>query len=261
MENNKKIPSWLKWLPLIGFLIFWEVVSNSIERGVFYYGSPSTVAKALYNKTVDGSLWIDTAATLLEVIVGFVIGNILGTFLGLAFWYNRYLSAIIRPYILVAGAIPAVAFAPIVILFFGIGIKAKIVLVIFSTVVVATVQAFEGANRANENYIRLLQSLGASRWQIFQKIIVPSSLFWLFTGFKLNIGFAILGAFVGEYISSEVGLGHMIILAQGLFNTPVVLAGIVMIALVSIVLTAIISYFQKRLLPWEHSTTEQKQDF
>jgi NitT/TauT family transport system permease protein len=254
MDNKIQLNWVVKLLPLLFFLVFWEFMANYIERGTFYYGSPTTVAKALYAHLADGRLFVDTFTTLYEVIAGFVIGNIAGTILGLAFWYNPYISALFRPYILVAGAVPAVAFAPLIILFFGIGLLSKIMLVVFATVVVATVQAFEGASQANPNYIRLLQSFGASRWLIFKKVIVPSSLVWLFTGFKLNIGFAILGAFVGEFISSDAGLGHMIEIAKGLFNMPVVLAGIVMIALVSILLNSLIARLQRKFLPWEYAT-------
>lgn len=253
-QQQNKISWWLKLLPLVLFLVLWEVISRNIDHGEFFYGSPSSVFKALSERFNNGSLARDTFITLFEVITGFLIGNILGTILGLSFWYNHYVSAIMRPYVLVAGAVPAVAFAPIIILFFGIGLWSKIILIVFSTFVVATVQAFEGASQANPNYIRLLQSLGATRWTIFKKVIIPSSLVWLFAGFKLNIGFAILGAFIGEFISSDAGLGHMIEIAKGLFDTPAVLAGIVMIALVSILLNAFVSFIQKKLLPWEYNT-------
>lgn len=260
MEQQKpSLMWWIKILPLAGFLIFWEFASRNIERGVFYYGSPSSVFNVLSERAANGSLLKDTSVTVFEVVIGFLIGNILGTLLGLLFWYNRYIAVLARPYVLVAGSIPAVAFAPIIILFFGIGIGSKIALVVFSTFVVATVQAFEGAMQANPNYIRLMQSLGATRWTIFTKVIVPSSLVWLFTGFKLNIGFAILGAFIGEFISSQAGLGHMIEIAKGLFNTPAVLAGIAMIALVSVCLNACITFIQRKLIPWEYESNQMNQ--
>ena len=255
--NNKKGTAWwIKLIPLIVLLALWEITVNSIERGVFFFGSPSTIFKFLYLKSIDGSIWIDTGVTLFEVIVGFIIGNVLGSIFGLSFWYNKTIAEIIRPYILVAGSIPVIAFAPIIIIFFGIGIWSKIVLVIFSTVVVATVQAFEGASQTEKKYIDYLQSLGASRWMIFRKVVIPSSLIWLFAGFKLNIGFAILGAFLGEFISAEAGLGHLIMQAMGLFNTPLVLAGVVMISLMSLVLNKIIAFLQARFLPWQYVKTE-----
>lgn len=245
-------------VPLVVFLISWELYANLTERGVFFFGSPSSVAKYLYLKTLDGSIWWDTAITLYEVIIGFIIGNILGSILGLLFWYNEKVSKIIKPYILIAGSIPIIAFAPIIVNKFGIGIWSKIVIVIFSTIVVATVQAFEGASQTDRRYISYLTSLGANRWQIFKKVVLPSSMIWLFAGFKLNIGFAILGAFLGEFISAQAGLGHLIMEAMGLFNTPLVLAGVVMISLLAIVLNVLISALQRYILPWEYSKSEVK---
>ncbi len=258
MKVTKRL-KWVSFLPLVTFLVIWELAAHTVERGVFFFGSPSSVASYLYKKTLDGTIWWDTGVTLYEVVIGFIIGNALGCFMGLIFWYNEKIAQIIKPYILVAGSIPIIALAPIIINFLGIGVWSKVVLVILSTFVIATVQAFQGASETNPAYIQYLKSLGASRWQIFHKLVIPSSMIWVFTGLKLNVGFAILGAFLGEFIASDAGLGHLIIEAMGLFNTPLVLAGVVMIAIMALFLNQVISLFQYYLLPWQNRSLKDKQ--
>jgi NitT/TauT family transport system permease protein len=260
-KNNKikseSLPLWIRFLPLILFLFLWEFIARISDHGVFFYGSPLSVSKYIIRKVADGSLIVDSGVTLFEVIIGFLLGNLLGSILGLLFWYNQKISTVVRPYIIVIGAIPILAFAPIIIIWFGVGIFAKIVIVTLSTFVVATSQSFEGALQADPKFINLLKSFGASRFTIFRKVIIPSSLSWLFAGFKLNIGFAILGAFIGEFISAEAGLGHLIIQSMGLFNTPLVLAAVVMICIISYLLNFLLKLIQKWLMPWQVDIIEK----
>lgn len=248
---------YLRFLPLLIFLCVWEIFARNVERGTFYYGSPSTVGKLLLAKLLDGSLTHHTLVTFYEVVVGFCAGNALGIVWGLALCYRPSVSKIMRPYIIVLGSVPILALAPMIVIWFGIGLFSKIVIVALSTVVVATIQAFEGGVNTNSDFIELLQAQGASRFTIFRKVVVPSSLLWLFAGLKLNVGFAILGAVVGEFIASNAGLGHLIFESMGLFNTPALLVGVVMICLISIVLTTVIGFLQRKIMPWKFKKTEQ----
>ncbi|MBM2814407.1 MAG: binding-protein-dependent transport system inner rane component [Ignavibacteria bacterium] len=256
--KTKYEPKWIKVIPLLIFLISWEIIVHFIDYGDFYFASPSGIAITLYNQLMSGKLLIDTGVTLIEVLSGFILGNLIGTIIGIIFWYNKNISLIIKPYLTVLGSIPIIAIAPILIIFFGIGMLSKIIIVFLSTVVISTIQAYEGATQTDKQYILYLQSIGSTRLQIFRKIVLPSSLIWLFTGFKLNIGFAILGAFIGEFISSNQGLGHMIIIAMGLFDTKVIFSGIVVISIMSFSLNRIIEYFQKKYLPWQYVESDLK---
>jgi NitT/TauT family transport system permease protein len=251
MSLTIKVPVWLKFIPLATFLIFWEIAATSIERGVFFFGSPSTVARFLWIKTIDGSLPFDMGVTLYETIAGFIIGNIVGSITGMSLWYFPRLSQVSRPYIIAFGSIPIFALSPIIIIWFGIGLKSKIILAAMSTVVVSIVQAYEGAIQTDQKLIDLILSMGASKFVAFKKVVVPSTMSWLLAGYKINVGFALLGAFIGEFISSEAGLGHMIIQAMGLFNIPLVLTGVVGICILSLILVKCVGILQLWLMPWQ----------
>lgn len=258
-ENAKRrrISLFLRLVPLVAFLCLWELVARSVERGTFYYGSPSSVGALLVAKLFDGSLIRHTLITSYEVLLGFCIGNAGGIVLGLALCYRPTISQIMRPYIVVIGSVPILALAPMIVIWFGIGLYAKIVIVALSTVVVATIQAFEGGINTNPEFIELLNAQGASRFTVFRKVVVPSSLLWLFAGLKLNVGFAILGAVVGEFIAANAGLGHLIFESMGLFNTPALLVGVVMICVISILLTSAIGFLQRKVMPWKFKKTDQ----
>src|SRR5262249_3112026 len=114
-------------------------------------------------------------------------------------------------------------------LWFGTGILAKIMIATLSTVFIALFQAYTGASEVSGKYIRMMQAFKATKHQIFGKVIVPSAVVWVMAAFKMNVGFALLGAFIGEYISSSQGLGHMILVASGLFDMSLVLCGVLML--------------------------------
>ncbi|MCH9650797.1 MAG: ABC transporter permease [Deltaproteobacteria bacterium] len=240
----------LRVSPLIILLILWEVAARTVERFAFFYGAPSRILSNLVAKTADGSLIVDTGITATEILVGFVLGNLVGSLLGLSFWYEPRVAYLVRPYVVVIGSIPVLALAPIIIIWFGIGIWAKIIVVALSTVAVATTQAFTGAENADPKHIQLLASYGSSRSTIFRKVVIPSSMTWLFAAYKLNVGTAILGAFIAEFIAAEAGLGNLIIRSMGLFDTSMVLTGVLVLCFLSLAITDVVGRVQRRVMPW-----------
>jgi hypothetical protein len=140
----------------------------------------------------------------------------------------------------------AESIAPILIVWVGVGIELKIAMATIGTLFVALVQAYEGARSVDLDQIRLLRIFGASKTQIFRKVIVTSSLTWVFASLKLNTGFALLGAFIGEFISSEYGLGHLILRAGSLYNIPLVFAGSLVIIILAFAFNWIVEWIERR---------------
>jgi NitT/TauT family transport system permease protein len=239
----------VKVIPGILALVFWQFIVWLRPENEFFIGSPIGVIRELVILVANGSLFVDILVTSYEAVTGFIVGSITGTCLGLALWSSDRLQSIARPYIGVLGAVPIFALGPIVIFWFGTGILSKIVLGFLSTFAIAVAQAYTGAVEADENLQKLLRAFGASRMQIFTKLIIPSSAVWVLAGVRLNIGMALLGAFIGEFIASKRGLGHLIIVAEGLFNINQVLVGvlgIISIATLFLWVTAPIEKWAKR---------------
>ena len=200
----------------------------------FTAGSPLGIAREFQTLATSGNLARDFGVTALEALLGFAAGTIIGTSAGLAMWTSRTVFIISRPYLVALGAVPVFAFGPVLIFWFGTGIWSKVVLGFLSTFVVALVQAYTGATEADPNLLRLTQAFGGTRSQMFFKIVVPSATIWVLSGIRLNIGMALLGAFVAEFISSRMGLGHMIIIAEGLYNVNQIWVGVIGIMILAI---------------------------
>ena len=235
---------------LAAFLGFWEWMAAQDRRTAFLFGSPSAIAGFLVTMWQDGSLVRDSWVTGLETVMGFVMGNVLGTALGLSLWYSRFVSRVVQPFIIALGSIPIIALAPIVIIWFGTGLASKVAMSTLSVVVVALVTSYKGAMSVDPDQVNLMRTLGARKSQIFRKLVVPASLTDIFVGMKLTVGFALIGAIIGEFMSSSEGLGHAIFKAGSLYIIPKVFAALVATIALALLLTWLVGKLERLLTPW-----------
>ncbi|MBK9142107.1 MAG: ABC transporter permease [Candidatus Melainabacteria bacterium] len=252
MDSDSRIAPWLYLLPLVVVVIVWYFYTAGSSDRQFIFSSPEKVLQAFVRLASTGELVKNSLITLEEAIAGFVLGTITGALIGLSLWYSRAVARVSRPYIAALGSIPIFSLAPMIITWFGIGLWSKIMLAFLSTVVVAIVQSYQGAVSVEPRYLRFMAVVGASRSQVFRFIVVPSSLIWVVNAMKLNIGLALLGAFIGEFISAEAGLGYMIVKASGLYDMATVLVGVFTLMVIALILSALVEALERRILSWKY---------
>jgi NitT/TauT family transport system permease protein len=240
---------------LAAFLAFWEHATSRNSAVAFMFGSPSAIAGFLGQMARDGSLWRDTYVTGVETLLGFFVGNLFGTVIGLSLWYSRFVSRVVEPFVIALGSIPIIALAPIIIIWFGTGLISKVAMSTLSVVIVALVTSYKGAVGVDADQINLMRTLGASKFQIFRKLVVPASLTDIFAGLKLTVGFALIGAIVGEFMSSSEGLGHAIFKAGSLYVIPKVFAALVVTIALALFLTFIVGKIERLLMPWRRQSS------
>ncbi|MBY5494234.1 ABC transporter permease [Rhizobium leguminosarum] len=235
------------------FFGLWEWGTRTGHISTFLFGSPSQVWELAAARLQNGSLLYGAYLTGLETIIGFLLGSILGTALGLGLWYSRFVARVMSVFILALGSVPVLALGPLIIIWFGVGIESKIILATVSCVIVALLQAYEGAQQVDKDLIKLLKSFGATKFQIFTKVVIPSSYGWVVAAAKLNVGFALIGAVIGEYISSEAGLGNIILIAGANYNIPLVLLGVFSLMVLAFALSLAVGVLERTLLKWKVS--------
>ena len=229
---------------------FWDYMTANNKQAAFMFGSPSAIAGFLGQMIKDGSLWRDSYVTGLETLLGFLVGNFIGTVVGLSLWYSKFVSRVVEPFVIALGSIPIIALAPIIIIWFGTGLISKVAMSTLSVVIVALVTSYKGAVGVDTDQINLIRTLGASKFQIFRKLVVPASLTDIFAGLKLTVGFALIGAIVGEFMSSSEGLGHAIFKAGSLYIIPKVFAALVATIALALLLTFVVGRIERLLMPW-----------
>jgi NitT/TauT family transport system permease protein len=235
-------------LLVAGFLFLWEVAIRHEWIKVYLYGQPTGIWRELSKALLTGTLLRDTWVTTKETVLGFVIGGVLGSVAGLSLWLSPTAAAVLRPLMVALNGLPKIALAPLIIVWFGIGIESKIAVAAIITFIVAMITSFDGSKEIDNDYVRMLKAIGASRWQIFRMVIVPGSLPWIASAFRLNIGFAMIGAVVGEYISAEQGLGYYVYYSGTLYNLNAVWGGILTLMILALVLDAMVGWIERRMM-------------
>jgi len=238
---------------VIGFFAVWEIGVRMGLISAFLVGSPFGIFSVAFKMIGSGELLSDTWYTLFEAILGFVIGTIFGSLLGLALWYSVFVARLVEPFIVAINSVPKIALAPIVVLWFGTGLVSKVALSVSLTAIVALIAAYQAAKDADVDLQSLLISMGADKHQVFFKAVVPSTLPSIIATFRINIGFGLVGAVVGEFISSQRGLGHLIYTASSLYDLNTVWVGLFTLMIMGFILYYVIDIIERTSLPWKQS--------
>jgi NitT/TauT family transport system permease protein len=237
-------------LSVAGGLLLWEFISRVLVANALFLAAPSEIAVALYNLAATGELWHHMAVSGIEFALGYVIASILGIALGLAMASSVTAKQALQPWVSGLYATPTIALAPLFILWLGIGIWSKVIVVITLVVFPVAINTEAGLRTTSERLIEMLRSFGATPRQIFFKVSLPSAVPFILAGLKLGIGRGLIGVVVAELFGSRAGLGRLISQSADAFNMPDLFAGVVVLAIAGIVLTAGFGWLEKRLVPW-----------
>ncbi len=236
---------------IVAILILWEVLVRVLHIPIYLLPAPSVIFQsALEHKDL---LLINSMITLWEVLAGFAVAVLVGIPLAALIVYSKLLERLLYPPLIAAQAIPKVAIAPLFIVWLGFGTAPKIImafLVAFFPIVVDTVL---GLRSPSMELIDLARAMGSNNLQIFFKFRFPSALPNIFVGLKVAITLAVVGALVGEFVGSSEGIGHTILVAQGMVDTKMVYAAIIMISALGMILFGFVSLIEKAVLPWRKS--------
>ncbi|MCX8502033.1 MAG: ABC transporter permease [Alphaproteobacteria bacterium] len=239
---------------LLVLLGIWETAARLAWIDVFFYSSPIKIAVRLWELvrfgTDEASLWYHLWMTIQEAVIGFVLGTVFGITAGIALGRNQFAAEVFSTYIKVLNAIPRVVLAPIFLLLFGFGLWSKVALSFVMVFFVVFANAFQGVREADRNLIANARILGASKWQITTKVILPSAMSWIFASLHISFGFAVVGAIVGEFIGSRYGIGFIIQTARGLHDTALMFSAIVVIVIVVLVSEYGMTLVENRLTRW-----------
>jgi len=232
---------------LIGALSLWEIGARAGWIDAFFWSQPSAIANTMAIFFASGDAWVDISFTFRSTILGFLIGTTAGSLLGLSFWWSRNYAAVVQPYVICLESIPKLALAPLIILVFGIGLVSKVAVATALTLVVSTLTAYAGVKALDPDGEKLFYSLGATRLQVFRKLVVPFCLPWIISVLRVNIGLALTGAIVGEFIASQHGLGRAILYAGQTYDIALVWVAVLVLSTLAMVMYATVSWLESVL--------------
>lgn len=220
---------------LAAFIGLWELAAQLDWIDPFIMSCPSRIVKIL--STVEVSeLFTHIAYTLIECIIGFIAASGLGICIAVLLWRFTKLRRILEPYIVVLNALPKIALGPIIIIWVGAGAQAIIVMTILICIIVTVISVLNGFMAVDEGKILLLRSMGATKFQILTKLIIPANVPALVNMLKINVGLAWVGTIMGEYLVSTAGLGYLIIYGSQVFKMDLVMASTVILCMLATVM-------------------------
>jgi NitT/TauT family transport system permease protein len=232
---------------LVAIVALWEISADTGVLDAFFWSKPSAIAKTLTIFFAEGDAWTDIGFTFRSTILGFLLGTVFGSVLGLSFWWSRNYAAVVLPYVICFESLPKLALAPLIVLVFGLGLASKVATATALTLVVSTLTTYAGVKAVDPDGERLFYSLGASRMQVFRKLVIPFCLPWTISVLRVNIGLALTGAIVGEFIASQHGLGRAILYAGQTYDIALVWVAVLVLSSLAVIMYAAVAWLERLL--------------
>jgi NitT/TauT family transport system permease protein len=236
-------------------IALWQVASTTTLFGdpktiSFFFSTPAAVATRIWSWFAGGTIWRHLWITLAEAALAFAIGSLAGIVIGFWFARRQLLAAVFDPYVKAANALPRVVLAPIFTLWFGLGIWSKVALGVTLVFFIVFFNVYQGVKEVNTTVLANARMLGMNERQLLRHVYLPSALSWMFSSLHTSVGFAVVGAVVGEYLGSAGGLGYLIQQAEGVFDVAGVFAGMTVLAAFVLVIDWGVTLVERRLLVW-----------
>jgi NitT/TauT family transport system permease protein len=228
----------------------WETGARTGFLDPFFFSKPSDIGLKIAAWLTGTEIWEHLLTTLVEAMLAFAIGTLCGIVLGLAFARVELLAAVFDPYIRILNALPRVILAPIFLLWFGLGIASKVALGVSLVFFVVFFNTFQGVREVDQVILNNARMLQASDSHLLRYVYLPSTLSWIFSSLHTSIGFALVGAVIGEYMGASQGMGYLVSQAQGVFDTTGVMAGLLLTSAVVLVIDVGINRLERYLLRW-----------
>src|SRR6187397_463362 len=264
---DARLPRWrlaVYQVLLVGaVLAFWVsmttpgLVSEPFAKNTaFFFGKPLEVAKVVVKWFVSGKIYPHLGITLLETLLAFAVGSVLGLVVGLWLALSPTASALAEPYITAMNAMPRVILAPIFAVWFGLGIWSKVALGVTLVFFIVFFNVYQGVKEVSPVVLANARMLGASARDLLRSVYLPSATSWVFSSLHTSVGLAFVGAVVGEYLGSSRGVGYLILQAEGSFDINTVMAGILVLTAFALVLDAMVGLVETRLMKWQPKASE-----
>jgi NitT/TauT family transport system permease protein len=236
------------------FLLLWEVATRRAWVDPFFVSQPTALAVQIAEWIRSGFIFRHLFVTMEETIIGFVLGTLLGVTVGFLFARWETLAQIFDPLMVALNAMPRVVLAPLFILWFGLGLLSKVVMVISLVFFVVFFSTYTGLREVDRDLVNNARILGANPRHMIRHVLLPSALTWIFSSLRTSVGFALIGAVVGEYLGSSEGMGYVISFAESMFNATGVLAGLLVLMAAVIVIDVALKRLDARFSYWKPVT-------
>jgi len=238
---------------ILALLGIWELVPYLVPLSPgtkLFFAPPSQIAETLWRMFADGTIWKPLSVSASGFAVGLGLAILVGLPLGVVIGRSRTLNAMLDPFITAFNATPRLVFLPLVMMWLGLGLWAKVLIVFIGALFPILINTYEGVRNSDKLLINVIRSFGGKEWDIARLVVIPNAMPYIVAGLRLAIGRAVLGVVVAEFFGSEDGLGVMMVQAAGRYQVDIVFSGLIVFAAMSLVMTAALQILEDRLGRW-----------
>lgn len=233
---------------LFSFLTIWELLAYYNVINTFIFSKPSDILELLVEYIKTNEIFRHIKVSLIETILGIVLGSSIGIIIAILLWYFETLQKVLNPFLSVLNALPKTALAPIMIIWAGAGMSGIVVVAISILLIITVLSTYNYFINVDSEKIRMLESFKATKLQIFMKFIFPSNIKNIFNVIKINVGMSWVGVIVGEFLVSKEGLGYLIMYGGQVFKLDLVMMGVIVLAILAFVMSAFIDLLEKKIV-------------
>lgn len=237
---------------LFAMIAAWQISATYLGTGL-WTSSPTGVIDQFGKWIEAGVLWPSFRVTLIETMVGFVAGASLGAVAGFTLGWMKRLGKVIEPFILALYTLPKIALAPLFVLWFGIGMMTKIMLSGFLVFFFVFFTTFQGMKNIDHELVDISRVMGLGKFEVMRKVVLPQATVWVFSGLRIALPYAVIGAVVGEFIAAQEGIGYLIKAASSLMNTSGVFAGLIILMAGTTILSTALRAAEAWVLRWREA--------
>ena len=232
-------------LIIIIFILVWQLLSDKKIINTFLTSNPKKIIITIIELIKQHNFFNHIITTIYEIIISFILGNIIGLFIASLLWFNKFIAKVIEPFLTILNALPKVALGPLIIIICGANIKSIIVMSLLISAIISIINIHNSFKSTDKNKIKIVKSMGASKIQIFYHVVLKENYNKIIESFKINISMCFIGVIMGELLVSKQGIGYLIMYGSQVFNMNLVFVGIVLLIILTIILYIIIIKIEK----------------
>lgn len=232
-------------LIIVIFFVVWQILADKKIINTFLVSSPSKVLDTIVDLMKQNNFWKHIFATLYEIVISFILGNVIGIVFASILWFSKFLSRVFEPFLTILNSLPKVALGPLIIVWAGANTKSIIIMALLISAIISVINIHNAFKVTDPNKIKIVRTMGGSKLQVFTKVVIPSNILPIIESFKINVSMCFVGVIMGELLVSKEGIGYLIMYGSQVFNMNLVITGVILLVILTIILYYVVYYIEK----------------
>lgn len=232
-------------LIVVIFTFLWQFLADKKIVDTFLVSSPKMILESIINLIKTNNFWNHIYTTIYEIIISFILGNLIGIVVASILWFNKFLARVLEPFLTILNSLPKVALGPLIIIWAGANTKSIIIMSLLISCIISIINIYNAFKSTDVNKIKIIKSMGGNKLNVFTYVVLKDNYLKIIESYKINVSMCFVGVIMGELLVSKEGIGYLIMYGSQVFNMNYVIMGVVLLVILTVILYYIINYIEK----------------